>query len=289
MARIWPVAWTIVAALVYGGCGFPTSTENEFVEQSYEHVRPSWSPDGRTIAFTARISGTLGIYLVDSSGANVRLLRGDDGIGITWSPDSRWVAYSSLGKIWKVRVNGDSLTRLTDGPNDIRPAWSPDGTRIVFMRNEFMILDLNTGTVQTVGMSGSYPQWHPNGRELVYLRASSTGFTGELLYRIETIDLTTRAIRTIILFSSIDEWGFSSLNSPATEIVMSRRNTRGEAQVWKVDLVREAFVQLTADGGDYPAWSPDGTRIVYTRTAKGDGALWTMNSDGTGKRRLTSR
>ncbi|MER3524356.1 MAG: hypothetical protein C4326_09885 [Ignavibacteria bacterium] len=46
--------------------------------------------------------------------------------------------------------------------------------------------------------------------------------------------------------------------------------------------------QLTVDGGDYPAWSPDGTRIVYTRTSAGDGGLWIMNADGSGARRLTS-
>jgi len=282
----WMLVWGWV--LILSGCNLPTSSEDRFVEQSYEHVRPAWSPDGKTIAFTARIGGTLGIYLVDSSGANVRLLRGDDGIGITWSPDSRWVAYSSLGKIWKVRSNGDSLTRLTDGPGDIRPAWSPDGTRMVFMRSEFMLLELSTGDLRMVGIIGSYPQWHPNGKELIYLTARATGFTGELLYRIEAIDLGTGVIRTIILFSSINEWGFSSMNSAATTIVMSRRDVRGEAQVWKLDLVREAFVQLTTEGGDYPAWSPDGSRIVFTRTAKGDGALWTMNADGSDKRRLTS-
>jgi len=282
--RLFALALIFIGA----GCGFPTSPGEDLVERSYEHIRPSWSPDGKTIAFTARIGGTLGIYLVDSTGANVRLLRGDDGVGITWSPDSRWVAYASLGKIWKVRVNGDSLMRLTEGPNDIRPAWSPDGTRIVFIRSELLMLELATGAVRTVGIIGGYPQWHPNGRELLYLAATSIGFAGELLYRFEAIDLGTGAIRTIVYFNSFDEWGFSSLNSTTTDIVMSRRNIRGEAQVWKVDLVKQSFAQLTTDGGDYPAWSPDGARIVYTRTTKGDGALWIINSDGAGKRRLTS-
>jgi len=46
-------------------------------------------------------------------------------------------------------------------------------------------------------------------------------------------------------------------------------------------------VRLTDDGGDYPAWSPDGKMIVYTRTTAGDGGLWIMNAEGGGKRRLT--
>ena len=49
-------------------------------------------------------------------------------------------------------------------------------------------------------------------------------------------------------------------------------------------------VQLTDNGIEdaYPALSPDGTRIVFSRTVRGQADLFLMNSDGTGRRRLTN-
>ena len=55
-----------------------------------------------------------------------------------------------------------------------------------------------------------------------------------------------------------------------------------------MDLVSRTSKRLTDDGGDYPAWSPDASSIVYTRTLPGDGGLWIMDADGANKRRLTA-
>src|SRR5262245_2223884 len=45
-----------------------------------------------------------------------------------------------------------------------------------------------------------------------------------------------------------------------------------------------------ADPGEQPAWSPDGKRIAYVVNVShvpGDGRLWVMKADGSGKRQLT--
>ncbi len=57
-----------------------------------------------------------------------------------------------------------------------------------------------------------------------------------------------------------------------------------------VDADGSNLVQLT-NGPDVdwePWWSPDGTRLIFTTFRDGDGSLYTMNPDGTDKRRLTS-
>ena len=71
------------------------------------------------------------------------------------------------------------------------------------------------------------------------------------------------------------------------KIVLGVKGSNDYAEVWVLDLIQRTITQLTSDGGDYPSWSPDGTRIVYTRTQPGDGGLWVMNLDGSNKRRLT--
>jgi TolB protein len=73
----------------------------------------------------------------------------------------------------------------------------------------------------------------------------------------------------------------------STDIVYGVLPSNDYSQIYKYTLSSNTNARLTDDGGDYPAWSPDGTKIVYTRTQQGDGGLWIINADGSGKRRLT--
>ncbi len=53
------------------------------------------------------------------------------------SPDTRTVAFSARGWIWLMDVSGRRARRLTAGAAlDARPAWSPDGTRLAFVRDD---------------------------------------------------------------------------------------------------------------------------------------------------------
>ena len=54
----------------------------------------------------------------------------------TWSPDGRWIAFSMRGSIWRVPSAGGVAKELTSGPGyDYQPNYSPDGNRIVFVRD----------------------------------------------------------------------------------------------------------------------------------------------------------
>src|SRR5512135_367167 len=101
----------VLAAVLWSGCRGSSGPDESVFTGAYLHFRASWSPDGTTIAFRGEIDGVAGIYLVDSSGANRRLLQSGEGVGFTWSPDSRWLAFSFVGTLYKIRVTGDSLTQ----------------------------------------------------------------------------------------------------------------------------------------------------------------------------------
>ena len=276
------------------GCNPSTEPEEGPVGESYLHVRPTWSPDGKWISFTSLASGAQGIYLVDSSGANLHLLIGGEGLGTTWSPDGNWLAFSRVGSIYKIKVNGDSLTRLTTSAGDIRPAWSRDGFKLAFVRRDLSnaqaiwLYDLRTGNARQLVPYGDYPSWHPNSSEIIILESQVDVATNIFVYKFTSIQIETNSVLTVHTFSSKFDCGFTSISPKGDAIAYSLKPADDYAQVWKFELSGARHTRLTDDGGDFPAWSPSGTQIVYTRTQRGDGGLWVMNADGTGKRRLTS-
>jgi hypothetical protein len=92
--RLTLASLLMAVALSYG-CKQSTGPEETIVPSAYIQTRASWSPDGKTIAFRDETAGKAGVYLVDTSGANVRLLVAGD------------------GTLWVMRSDGSGKRRLT--------------------------------------------------------------------------------------------------------------------------------------------------------------------------------
>jgi Tol biopolymer transport system component len=277
-----------VVLIVLAGCRSTTGPEPVILPEEYLHIRPAWSPDGKTIAFRNLVDPvTRGLYLVDTSGANIRLVHQGEAVGFTWSPDSRWIAFSMLGNLYRIKPNGDSLTKISLTDAAIRPSWSPDGRSIAFVQSTIRVLDVATGSEADMLYTADYPSWDPASREIIVLEAfrNITGFGGT--FRFRAIHRSTFAIRTIQSFSSSSDCGFVVMSPRGDEIVYSLKPDAGLTQIWKYIIATQQHTMLADGGADFPSWSPDGQLIVYTRTAPRDGGLWIMFRDGTGKRRLT--
>jgi Tol biopolymer transport system component len=112
---------------------------------------PSWSPDGRKIAFTSTVGdeGALPqLCVINSDGSDYTFLEHSPALHPTWSPDRKKIAFSSAlrlpaylnpapGHIWVVGADGSGEPRrLTTEPDLYEyPAWSPDGKKIAFVRD----------------------------------------------------------------------------------------------------------------------------------------------------------
>ena len=115
-----------------------------------EDQQPSWAPNGKRIAFSARREGhfenelgiTYEIYVMDADGKNQQRLtenRNNDW-NPSWSPDSKRIAFMSDREgdvvnwdIYVIDANGGNQQRLTENRvYDSSPSWSPDGKRIAF-------------------------------------------------------------------------------------------------------------------------------------------------------------
>ena len=100
---------------------------------------PSWSPDGKRIAFNSNLSGDHVMYIVDLDGSRlVDLSKVGEGWQVDWSPDGRSILFTShrdhpdnYTDVYVMRPDGSGVKRLTHN-RAYTPAWSRDGSHIVF-------------------------------------------------------------------------------------------------------------------------------------------------------------
>jgi hypothetical protein len=225
-----------------------------------------------------------------------------------WSPDGMKIAFMSNRddpnpgsctfcneEIYVMDANGANETRLTTDPaRDESPAWSPDGTKIVFdsaRTGSGDIYSMNpdgTGVVRltTSADPESDPSWSPDGTKVAFTSAA---------LRLMNPDGTNQTT----LPNESDQPGQPDWSPDATTIAFQEHaccdpndNGRQLSTIHRDGTGYAVIGFLSA-----PAWSPDGSRIaaasqecvfISTTLFCSDKDIVTMNPDGTGFTNLTN-
>ena len=163
---------------------------------------PSWSPDGKRIAFASsrvafngKIPQSLEIYVMDADGQNLQRLTDSpffDDRHPSWSPDGKRIVFGARREehfetkfaityeIYVMDADGGNQQRLTENrKNDWGPSWSPDGKRIAFASDrkgdlvniEIYVMDADGGNEHRLTenrVHDTFPSWSPDGERIAF-------------------------------------------------------------------------------------------------------------------------
>lgn len=236
------------------------------------------------IAFSVNRSGFNEIEVMAADGGGRRRLtarppRGTDAAGShqpAWSPDGRWIAYTSTG----------SAKREDERDNEIYVMNAVGGAKRRLTSNH---------------LADWSPSWSPTGNQIAFVRAGGLGgrhaVTEIFLMRVDGSSPRLLTKERLPAFISDLAWSPDGQRIAFTRSVFDEK---GEAQtaIWLVAVDGTSKRLLARDAAD-PAWSPDGSSVVFTSDRDRNGRclfhdctgnapeLYLMSSTGGAVRRLT--
>jgi Tol biopolymer transport system component len=220
---------------------------------------PDWSPDGSMIAFNSEYAGNSHVFIINADGSELRQVtrgRGFEGHP-SWSPDGKDLAVDRQfvdgpAGLFIASVRDGSMTRISTNPYDegvdASPQYSPDGTRLVFIRSRpggsaVWIANADGSQANRITswkMLAGHPWWSPDGSRIVFY----------------------------------DGGGSVSYGA-------------GDSHIFVVNADGTGLTQLThgdEQADFHPSWSSDGHAILFTRYTFAPQseffALYTMKPDG---------
>jgi TolB protein len=255
------------------------------------------------IAFISSRTGTKELWVMDYDGANQHALTNLRTISLMprWSPDSSRIAFTCYqpyngvvnAQICMYSVDAGKVISFArfKGSNSA-PAWSPDGTQIMFSSSmqgnpELYVTDTAGGKPKRLTFStggSTSPTWNPKtGQTVIFV--SDRGGIPKLF--------SMNADGTNVNLLDVPDKGY--LIDPAWSpngqvLAFSWRRPDGNYDIYVMEPTSQRIINLTPDSGsrnERPSWAPDGRHIVFESTRGGTRQIWSMLADGSQPRQLT--
>lgn len=244
------IAHTIIAFILDDGA----SRELYFMDYDGHNVRrktrdnsialyPSWSPDGKKLAYTSYRDGGTDLFILDIISGVVTRIGEAPGLNTqaTWNPSGTEIclAMSQPGNVELFRMSatkrGAPPRRITFQRSiESSPSWSPDGSRILF-------------TSDRAGLPAIYVMNADGGGE--------------------------RRLTTLSRHSDNARW------SPDGTRIAFQNNSAGEFNIYVMNADGSNVERVTSGPGDKetPSWSPDGEHIAFSSTRRGTTEIYAVN------------
>jgi len=265
---------------------------------------PAWSSDGRYVAFQ-RCTGSRGTFVVPALGGPERRLSEKGAcIGLTWSPDGKFLAFpakDSDADPWHIStLSLDTLEErdISSPPANIigdhLPSFSPDGRKVAFMRisspwvTDIYLASIVDGQAERLTFDKTVIggiAWSADGKNLVF----ASHRAGDMaLWKIPVSGGTPERLAV-----SSTNAARPAISRQGDKLAYTAGSTH--TSIWKLVLdasgraVRPAKPLMVSSSWDYgPQFSPDGRKIVFDSHRSGTPEVWVANADGADPIQLTS-
>jgi Tol biopolymer transport system component len=253
----------------------------------------------RPVLYMQQVGSAYEIFSIRADGSGQTNITNDGGSNSnpTWSPDASRITYTAGSELAVMNANGTGRVTLTspaDAFQESEPAWSPDGFRIALVRYEapFFQTDIwlinadGTGLTQlttTASFFELHPTWSPDGSMIAFQRGGDI-WKRNLGTGVET-KLTTNPF--------VDGYPTWSPDGSKIAFAATDRADDGEGNnFYELFTMNPDGTGLTRITNDeffdlQPAWSPDGSTLVYTTFRFGTWDLFTVEVEGGTPERLT--
>jgi len=262
------------------------------------YSQSSFSPDGKTLAFSALGGGKEVLYLLDVK-RRKRIAKIElplDGIvGPSWSPDGKHLVFTGnkggITDLYTIDADGKNLTQLThDQFADEQPQWSPDGSMIAFATDQspgadlanlrfphwqIAIYHVDGGNVELIpGQNGLNinPMWAPDSKSIAFI-SDRTG--GQNIFLYDLVDRQHYQLTSVVGgVISLTEFSPAITWSPATDRLAFTYLENGEYTVWTIDNPRSLKRQpFSAPASVAQMLASRADSVAAAKRARADSAL----------------
>jgi dipeptidyl aminopeptidase/acylaminoacyl peptidase len=269
----------------------PRSLTVEKLYMTRQIGRPTWSPDGKSIAFISNMSGRNNLWLISAEGGwPVQLTVSDQRqTAPAWSPDGKWIAYQQdfdgdeQWDIFLVSPKTGKVVNLTQTREiaELNPTWSPDGRYLAYEVKpktsaayeidiyDMVMREVKHLTTKTPQDKGNYdPIWSKDGKYVVYTQAQAKGTDSSIFI----VDVA--AGKTTLLTPHEGEQRFlaNDISSDGKRVLVTSNAENGYENVGLIDIATKKISWLTKDkwelrGGEF---SPGGNHITFSANVDGN-------------------
>lgn len=300
--RTFGVGVTAMVAVLVTGCGdgqdalvpAPVATP------STRPSDPAFSPDGRLLAFVVSVGRAASLHVVPVGGGESKRVL--DSTGDVWQPvfsaDSTRIFYQRQGRrpvdaeLWSVRVDGGGDKQILAEVPGGDLAFSADRKRVAFTYEadgadgrEIYVMNLDgTGRRKVARGSGdlALPAFSPDGKRVAFVAEPALRAAREIF--IVKIDGTgARQVTT----NGSSPYRLAFAADGRLFYTATIGNKGGGGDTWLVNADGSAPQRVIGVEVNQTVLSPDGRTVAFfDDDDQADGELWTMNVDGSNRRRL---